>query len=165
MAEGIGGFGISSVGAVSSGSGATGAASAGLRHPDRRHRVLAAAAGAVRIEPRVGGAGEVAGARELHLLGAARVEGAVAQGDDHRLVLLLHHLLDHLAHHRVAHVRGVGGLDRLQDASAIREEVRDDVRMLDARVLGLDVIDLPLVLEVVVEPEEGRGGLHGRPRK
>src|SRR6185312_10269604 len=90
-------------------------------------------------------------------------ELAVAQSDEHRLVLLLHHLADDLAHSVVLDVLGVARLDALQDPAAVHEEVRDDVPVLDARVFRLNVEDLALVADVVVVPEQGRRRLrrHG----
>src|SRR5690606_18553957 len=48
----------------------------------------------------------------------------------------------------------VGGLLRREDVPA-HEEVGDDVGIVDPRVLGLDVVALPLVLDVVVEAGDG----------
>ena len=94
------------------------------------------------------------------------VELSVPQGDEHRLVLLLHHFPDDLAHPVVLDVLGVARLDALEDAPPVHEEVRDDVAVLDARVFRLDVEDLALVTDVVVVSEEGRRGLrrHGEHR-
>ena len=84
------------------------------------------------------------------------IELTVAQGHEHGLVLILHHLPNGVLQPVVADVLRVARLRRLQDASTIHEDVRDDVRMLDARVFGLDVKDSTLVADVVVVAEEGR---------
>src|SRR5690606_4328731 len=81
------------------------------------------------------------------------VEGALAQGDAHLHVLRLHEL---------PHVEGkvvamqlllVRPLVAFDDAAAVREKVRDDVRPIDARVFGLYVENGALVLDVVVEAD------------
>ncbi len=91
------------------------------------------------------------------------VELAVAQGDEHRLVLLLHHRPHGLGHRGLAEVLGVRRLRRLEDASTVREEVGDDVRVPHPRVLGLDVEYPSLVADVVVEAEEWRRSFHDEP--
>jgi hypothetical protein len=81
------------------------------------------------------------------------VEAAVAQELDHLHVLALHQrphvggYVDALYGVRVA------SLVALDDAPAVREAVRDDVRLAEAGVLGLHVVVLPLVLHVVVEAD------------
>jgi len=79
---------------------------------------------------------------------------AIAQLDEHRLVLVLHELLDDLVQVLDADVLCVAGLLRRDDAPAIRKQVRDDVRVLDARVFGLDVVELALVADVGVVPDQ-----------
>ena len=91
------------------------------------------------------------------------VELSVAQGDEHRLVLLLHHRPHCLGHRGLAEVLGVRRLRRLEDASTVREEVGDDVRVPHPRVLGLDVEYPSLVADVVVEAEEWRRSFHDEP--
>jgi hypothetical protein len=83
------------------------------------------------------------------------VELPLTQRDEHRLVLLLHHRAHRLGHLLGADVLGVRRLRRLEDAAAVGEQVRDDVRVLDARVLGLNVKDASLVPDVIVEAEQG----------
>jgi hypothetical protein len=90
------------------------------------------------------------------------VELARPEGDEHRLVLLLHQSADFSGHLLVAQVLGVRGLRGADDAPAVGEEMSDDVRMLDARVFRLDVKDASLVSDVVVEAEERRGSFHRR---
>jgi hypothetical protein len=85
---------------------------------------------------------------------------AVAERDEHRLVLLAHQALHDLLQVGTADVLAVARLSRRDDATAVREEVRHDVRMLDARVLGLDVIELSVVADVRVVTEERRRTLH-----
>ena len=64
------------------------------------------------------------------------------------------HELPHEGRDVVApHVLGVRALVALDDAPAVGEEVRDDVRLVEAAVLGLDVEGLALVLDVVVEAD------------
>jgi hypothetical protein len=88
------------------------------------------------------------------------IELAGAQSDEHRLVLLLHQRPHFALHLLVADVLRVGSLLRSNDAPAVCEKVRDDVRMLDPRILGLDMKDAALVSDVVVEAEERRLGFH-----
>jgi hypothetical protein len=90
------------------------------------------------------------------------IEFPGAQGDEHRLVLLLHQRANLSRHVLVADVLGVGGLRRANDSATVGEQVGDDVRMLDARVFRLNVEDSPLVPDVVVEAEERRGSFHRR---
>jgi hypothetical protein len=82
------------------------------------------------------------------------IELPLTQRAEHRLVLRLHHHAHDLGHLLRAHVIGVRRLRRLQDAAAIGEQVRDDVRVLDARVFRLNVKDASLVANVVVEAEQ-----------
>jgi hypothetical protein len=83
---------------------------------------------------------------------------AVAERDEHRLVLIFHQLPDGLGHVFGADELGVAPLHGLEDASSVHEEVRDDVRVFDARVLGLNMKHPVLVPDVVVVAEERRGG-------
>ena len=51
------------------------------------------------------------------------------------------------------HLAGVRALVALDDAAAVGEEVRDDVRLVEPGVLGLHVEDLLVELDVVVEAD------------
>ena len=107
--------------------------------------------------------------RRVRRVGGAvdyRVELAVAKRDEHRLVLLLHHLADDLGHPVGADVLDVARLHALQDSPAVHEEVRDDVTVAGARVLRLDMEHPALVTDVVIVSEQGRRILrrHGRCR-
>ncbi len=82
-----------------------------------------------------------------------RVELSVAQRDDHLHLLPLHELAHVEGDVRAADRLGVVALVALDDAAAVGEEVRDDVRLVEAAVLRLDVEDLVLVLDVVVEAD------------
>src|SRR5512138_294637 len=104
----------------------------------------AAAAGGVDLPGLVGGG-------LLRVRGVDVVVDAVDEVPQHLLVLLLHQLADDLREVLGADDVRVGRLLRGEDVPA-DEEVRDDVGVLQARVLGLDVVHLPLVLDVVVEP-------------
>src|SRR5207245_2697040 len=81
----------------------------------------------------------------------------------HRLVLLLHQGPHRIGHARLADVLGVRGLRGLEDAPAVREEMRDDVRVPDARVLGLNVKHTSLVADVVVEAQKRGRCVHDGP--
>jgi hypothetical protein len=98
--------------------------------------------------------GGILGGHGPEVLDDDLVKIAVAQGHEHGLVLLLHHLAHDLAHALLVEVLGVGGLGRLQDAATIHEKMRDDVRVADAGVLRLHMEHASLVPDVVVEPEE-----------
>ncbi len=84
------------------------------------------------------------------------VELTVPQRDEHRFVLIAHHLLDAIFHVGGRHDVVVARLFGRDDASTIRKQVRDDVRVLDSRILSLDVVELALVTNVGVVPEKGR---------
>ena len=84
------------------------------------------------------------------------IELSIAQGDEHHLVLLLHQIAHDLGHLLAADVFGVGSLDRLQNAPAIHEKVRDDMGMAHTGVFGLDVKQPTAMLDVVIEAEERR---------
>jgi hypothetical protein len=71
-------------------------------------------------------------------------------------MLLLHHAPHRLGHPWLTEVLGIGRLGGLEDPAAVREKVRDDMRVPDARVLGLDVEHTSLVADVVVKAEERR---------
>ena len=84
-----------------------------------------------------------------------RIELTITQGNQHPLVLVLHHLPHEIRHLVHAEVLGVARLHGLEDAAPVHEEVRDDVRVANSRVFGLDVEDPVLVPDVVVVAEEG----------
>ena len=74
------------------------------------------------------------------------VELPVAQRDDHLHLLALHEAAHVERDVGATHLIGVDALVALDDAAAVGEEVRDDVRLVEARVLRLDVVDVLLVL-------------------
>ena len=88
--------------------------------------------------------------RFIHGDGGIVVVHAVAQLDEHRLVLILHQLLDDALQVLRAQVLGIAGLARCDDSPTIREQVSDYVRMVDSGVLGLNVIELALVTNIRV---------------
>jgi hypothetical protein len=59
----------------------------------------------------------------------------------------------------------VVGARRLDDATTVGEEVRDDAREFDARIFRLDVEQPSAVANVVVETEDGRSGQGKIPAK
>ena len=79
---------------------------------------------------------------------------ALSQGYEHRLVLVLHELLDLRGQVFGLEQVRIAGLQRLQDAPAVREEVGHHVRLQDPGVLGLDVEHLALVADVRVVTEQ-----------
>ena len=72
----------------------------------------------------------------------------------HLFVLLFHHLFDELGKILGGDDVGVRRFLRRENVAA-DEEVRDQVRVADARVFRLHMVDLPLVLDVVVEAGDG----------
>src|SRR5262249_13006947 len=56
------------------------------------------------------------------------------------------------------------GARAFQDSSAVGEQMRHDVRTLDAGVFRLHMEDPPLVLDVVIEADEGGRRLSHTPR-
>jgi hypothetical protein len=78
------------------------------------------------------------------------VVDAIAQLDEHRLVLLLHEPLDDGREIARPQMLGVRRLARRNDATAIGEQVRDHMGVIDARVFSLNVIQLALVSDVGV---------------
>jgi Fe-S cluster assembly ATPase SufC len=77
------------------------------------------------------------------------VEATADQILQHLFVLILHQINEELPETLAVDDIGVGGLSRLDDVPAY-EQMRDDVWILDARILGLDVIDVVFVAYVVV---------------
>ena len=75
---------------------------------------------------------------------------------DHRAVLLLHQAADPLLVDAAFHLLRVRGLLRRQDLAAHVHQALD-VRILQTFVLGLDVVDLLVMLDIGVEPRD-----HGR---
>jgi hypothetical protein len=65
-------------------------------------------------------------------------------------VLVAHHALHGGATVWVAHVLGVVDAQRLDDAPAVGEQMRDDVRPQQARVLRLNVEAHAVIADVVV---------------
>lgn len=88
------------------------------------------------------------------------IELTISQGDKHRLVLLFHQPADGLGQRSFADVLRVRRLRRLENTATVREKMRDDVRMADARIFRLDMEDTPLVLDIVVEAENRRRSFH-----
>src|SRR6185295_16349048 len=79
------------------------------------------------------------------------VEARLAEREHHFHVLRLHQAAHVVGDVGPLHFFFVRTLVALDDAAAVREQVRDDVRGVEARVLRLNVKNLPLVLHVVVE--------------
>ncbi len=92
------------------------------------------------------------------------VELTVAQGDEHRLVLLLHHLPHGLGEALLTDVLGVRGLGRLEDATAVREQVRDDVRVPDPESSVCMWNTRPLCRTLLLKPSRGTGLSRGTGR-
>ncbi len=81
------------------------------------------------------------------------------------LVLLLHHPAHDSRQIVSLQVLRIIHTDAFQDPSAVAEQMRRDVRPLDAGVLGLYVENAPPMSHVVVETEQGRRSLrHRMPR-
>src|SRR5262249_25338881 len=78
---------------------------------------------------------------------------ALAKGDAHFHVLRLHQAPDETRHVLPFDLVGVGSLVAFDDPATVGEQMSDDVRAIDARVLGLYVIGGALVLDVVIEAE------------
>ena len=83
------------------------------------------------------------------------VEEAVAQRDEHRLVRLPHELLYDGRELGGADVLAVRRLLGRNDASAICEQMGEDVAVGGSRVFRLDVVELPQMPDVRVVSEEG----------
>jgi hypothetical protein len=84
------------------------------------------------------------------------IELTIAQCDEHRLVLILHDLLDLDLVVRCREKFGVGCLGGLENAPTIREKMRDHMRVLHPRILGLNVIHASLVPDVGVVSQKRR---------
>jgi hypothetical protein len=95
-------------------------------------------------------AGE-ASARCCFLLASLRMASTFGGSVSHLEVLRLHQRAHEVGDGWITHVIGVRALVALDDAPAVREEVRDDVRLIEPRVFGLHVEDVVLPLDVVVE--------------
>ena len=90
--------------------------------------------------------------RTAHVL-EQLVELAHAERHEHALVLLLHQAAHEGLHVRASHMLRVLGARGLDDAPTVGKQVRDDARILDARILGLDVENAAPVPDIVIEPE------------
>ncbi len=82
-----------------------------------------------------------------------RVEAAIAERQRHLELLTLHELSHEGRYVVAAHMLRVRALAALDDAAAVREKVGDDVRLVQAAVLGLDVEREVSVLDVIVEAD------------
>src|SRR5438270_181092 len=79
------------------------------------------------------------GVRSREVVAEDVVELTVSERDEHRLVLLLHELAHEIGKAVGAEVLGIRRLHGLEDSAAVGKQMRDDVRMLDARVFRLDM--------------------------
>jgi hypothetical protein len=84
------------------------------------------------------------------------IELPIAQRDEHHLVLLFHQIANDLLQLVASDVLGVGRLDRLENAPAIHEKVRDDMGMPHPGVFGLYMEQPTPMFDVVIEAEERR---------
>jgi hypothetical protein len=76
-------------------------------------------------------------------------------------VLVFHELMNEVAQIVLVEVLCVRRFHRLQDATAISKEVRDDVRMADPGVLRLHVKNTSFVLDDFDDAEKRRDDFHG----
>ncbi len=76
---------------------------------------------------------------------------------EHRPVLLLHQVHDHCHAILSPEVVGIVRAQTVDDVTAICEQMRHDFRLVDARILGLNVKHPTAVPNVVVVADEMRG--------
>lgn len=87
--------------------------------------------------------------RLLHQHLDSVIKEAIFQVAEHRLVLLLHHLLDDLSKFIAVENVLIGGLLASYYIPAVIEK-RNNVRILDTAVLCLDMINSPFVLDIMI---------------
>ncbi len=71
-------------------------------------------------------------------------------------MLFLHQVANRLAKILAANILGVRGFGALEDATAVGKQMRNDVGILDSRILRLNMEHTPTVFDVVIESEKWR---------